>query len=114
GTIVGEVRSDVADEWGLPTGVMLAQGCHDVNCAAYGAGASGTGVACLISGSYENILVPSDKLPTASMLTRGLSVMPHPGSAGLSTLAVHPTGNAVLNWARDLTGTSIKAMEKVL
>lgn len=114
GSLVGELSPDVAAEWDLPAGVLVAQGCHDVNCAAYGAGASDVGVACLISGSYENILVPTDKLPTTTMLLKGLSVMPHPGAAGLSVLAVHPTGNAVLNWGRSLTHTSIGDVERVL
>jgi xylulokinase len=48
------------------------------------------------------------------MLLKGLSVMPQPGEAGLSIIAVHPTGNAVLNWARSLTGESIEAVENAL
>jgi xylulokinase len=48
------------------------------------------------------------------MLLKGLSVMPQPCEAGLSVIAVHPTGNAVLNWARDLTGASIEAVEDAL
>ncbi len=111
GAVIGELQCKVADAWGLPAGVQVAQGCHDLNCAAYGAGATEVGTACLVSGSYENILVPTDKLPTATMLLKGLSAMPHPGSAGLSVIAVHPTGSAVLNWARHLVEISIEAVE---
>jgi len=114
GTIVGELKSEVASEWNLPRGVVAAQGCHDLNCAAYGAGACDNGVAFLVSGSYENVLVVTDKLPTAPMLLRGLSVMPQPCSAGLSVIAVHPTGNAVLNWARQLLGVEIAEMDSFL
>lgn len=114
GSVVGEVKPDVAADWGLPAGVQVAQGCHDLNCAAYGAGVYEIGTVCLVSGSYENILIPTDKLPTASMLLRGLSVMPQPCEAGLSIIAVHPTGNAVLNWARDLVDVSIEAAESAL
>jgi xylulokinase len=91
--------------------VQVAQGCHDLNCAAYGAGVTEIGTVCLVSGSYENILIPTDKLPTATMLLKGLSIMPHPGRAGLSVIAVHPTGSAVLNWARDLASISIERVE---
>jgi xylulokinase len=98
----------------LPRNVVVAQGCHDLNCAALGAGVSEIGTVCLVSGSYENILVPTDRLPTASMLLKGLSVMPQPCEAGLSVIAVHPTGNAVLNWARHLAGASIEAVEDSL
>jgi xylulokinase len=114
GAVIGEVKPDVADDWGLPPGVMVAQGCHDSNCAAYGAGVYQIGTACLVSGTYENILVPTDRLPTASMLLKGLSVMPQPCTAGLSVIAVHPTGSAVLNWARALTGVSIEEVESEL
>ena len=114
GSMIGEVKPEVAEEWGLPAKVMVAQGCHDLNCAAYGAGVYEIGTVCLVSGSYENILIPTDKLPTASMLLKGLSVMPQPCKAGLSVIAVHPTGNAVLNWARNLVGVSIEAVEDSL
>jgi xylulokinase len=114
GTIVGELKTDVASEWNLPPGVVVAQGCHDLNCAAYGAGVCDNGVACLVSGSYENLLVVTDQLPTAPMLLRGLSVMPQPGKAGRSVIAVHPTGNAVLNWARQLLALDIDEMDAFL
>lgn len=111
GAQIGELKASLAREWGFPSGVIVAQGCHDLNCAAYGAGVYQVGTLCLVSGSYENILVPTQQLPTPGMLLRGLSVMPQPGSAGLSIIAVHPTGNAVLNWARDLTNTTIEKVE---
>jgi xylulokinase len=114
GSVIGDLKPDVAADWGLPPGVRVAQGCHDLNCAAYGAGVYEIGTVCLVSGSYENILIPTDKLPTPSMLLKGLSVMPQPCQAGLSVIAVHPTGNAVLNWARDLVDTPIETVEDVL
>lgn len=40
--------------------------------------------------------------------------MPQPCEAGLSVIAVHPTGNALLNWARRLANISIDAVEKEL
>ena len=114
GCVIDELNADLAVDWGLPKGVMVAQGCHDLNCAAYGAGVYQVGTVCLVSGSYENILIPTDQPPTPNMLLKGLSVMPQPCKAGLSVIAVHPTGNAVLNWARDLTGVSIEAVEQAL
>jgi xylulokinase len=114
GSVIGQLRPQIAEDWGLPAGIVVAQGCHDLNCAALGAGVSDIGTVCLVSGSYENILIPTDRLPKASMLLKGLSVMPQPCEAGLSVIAVHPTGSAVLNWARELVGTSIEAMEDAL
>jgi sugar (pentulose or hexulose) kinase len=48
------------------------------------------------------------------MLRRGLSVMPQPCKAGLSVIAVHPTGTAVLNWSRDLVNLSIPDLDTAL
>lgn len=110
-SVIGVIKPQVAADWGLPPQVQLVLGGHDVNCAAIGAGVSEIGAACLISGSYENLLVMTTQPPTAAMLARGLSVMPHPGQAGFAALAVCPTGNAVLNWARNLVGLSIEAVE---
>ncbi len=113
-SIIGTVKPQVAEQWGISPRVQLALGGHDVNCAAVGAGVSEPGTACLISGSYENMLVMSQALPTPDMLLKGLSVMPHPGSAGYSVLVVCPTGNAVLNWARDMVGVGIDEIEEDL
>lgn len=113
-SVIGEIKSEVAEEWGISPRVKLTMGGHDVNCAAVGAGVTESGTACLISGSYENLLVMTKAAPTSNMLLKGLSVMPHPGEAGYSALAVCPTGNAVLNWARDLVDISIEEVEEQL
>ena len=68
----------------------------------------------MISGSYENLMVMTSQPPNDRMLLRGLSVMPHPGEAGFAVLAVCPTGNAVLNWSRNLLGLSIEEVEIIL
>jgi xylulokinase len=107
GAVVGEVLPEVAALWGLPRGALLANGSMDLNCCALGVGVSALGTACMVSGSYENLLIPTTSPPSASMLLRGLSVTPHPGETGLSIFAICPTGNAVLNWARDLLHLSI-------
>ncbi|MBT7455153.1 MAG: hypothetical protein HN796_14765, partial [Gemmatimonadetes bacterium] len=112
--VIGEIDPQAATEWGLPPRVQLALGGLDVNCAAIGAGVVELGSACLVSGSYENLLAVTGDPPAAGMLRKGLSVMPHPGEAGLSALAVCPTGNAVLNWARSLVGVSIGGVEDQL
>lgn len=114
GEVVGELKTQLRREWGMPAGVVVGQGCHDLNCAAYGAGVHEVGTACLVSGSYENVLVPTDRLPTEDMLVRGLSVMPQPCKAGRSIIAVHPTGNSVLNWIRELVKAPISDMERKL
>jgi xylulokinase len=111
GTVVGEIKPALAAEWGLPQGTILANGSMDLNCSALGIGVTELGDACLVSGSYENMLIPTSKPPSASMLLRGLSVTPHPCSTGLSLYAICPTGNAVLNWAREQYKLTIEEVE---
>ncbi|NPV69638.1 MAG: hypothetical protein HPY55_03190 [Firmicutes bacterium] len=107
GTAIGPVLRRVSDELGLPSDLVIVSGGHDLNCAGIGAGASRLGTACLISGSYENMLIPTTQFPTPSMLLRGLSITPHFGRIERSVYAICPTGNAVLNWARDTVSLSI-------
>jgi xylulokinase len=111
GTVIGAVKRDLADAWGIPPDAKVAVGAHDVSCAAIGAGVSELGTACLISGSYENLLIPTADPPTATMLLKGLSVTPHPGQTGLLVYAISPTGNAILNWARSLLDVPIEDLE---
>lgn len=114
GSIIGKVERELGDEWGIFPDVEVAVGGHDVSCAAIGAGVSEKGTACLISGSYENLLIPTVDFPTATMLLRGLSVTPHPGKTGLLIYAISPTGTAILNWARNLLDVSIEELDSKL
>lgn len=114
GELIGDVRPAVAEEWGLPPGVKLANGALDLNCCALGVGVTAVETACMVSGSYENLLIPTADFPTSPMLQRGLSVNPHPSKTGLAIFAVCPTGNMVLNWARDRLGLSIEELNETL
>lgn len=114
GTVIDTVLPSVAKETGLPTDLKIVVGGHDMNCAGVGGGASRIGTVCLISGSYENMLIPTDQYATPSMLLRGLSVNPHIGRIERSLYAVCPTGNAVLNWARDLHKVTIADLTEQL
>jgi sugar (pentulose or hexulose) kinase len=89
-------------------------GTSDLNGAALGAGVTSVGEICLASGSFENLLIATSDLPSETMLMRGLSITPHPGSARRAIWAICPTGTAVLNWARNLMGVSIEALDAQL
>jgi xylulokinase len=110
GEVIDIINPLTAEKLGLPKDLKVIVGGHDMNCAGIGAGASCLGSACLISGSYENVLIPTVAYPTASMLLRGLSVTPHLGKIERSIYAICPTGNAVLNWARDITKVPINEL----
>ena len=111
GTPVASILPDVARELGLPASLMIVCGGHDLNCAALGSGVNRLGLACLISGSYENMLIPTLQFPTVSLLEKGFSITPHFGEMERSIYAICPTGNAALNWARDTVNLSITDAE---
>jgi xylulokinase len=83
----------------------------DLTCAAVGLGILEQGAAALVSGSFENLLIPTASSPTPSLLLRGLSVTPHPGPSGYAVLALSPTGTMVLNWVRRLLDVSIEELD---
>jgi len=114
GTAVAEVKKEVTDDWGFSQPLKFAVGASDINCAALGAGVSAVGDAALVSGSFENMLIPTDEFPTATMLLRGLSVTAQPGISKHTVWAICPTGTAVLNWARNLLNISIKELDAML
>jgi xylulokinase len=114
GAPIDKISAKVADKLGLPHDLVIVNGGHDLNCAGVGSGSSVMGSACLISGSYENMLIPTDQFPTPSMLLRGLSITPHLGKIERSVYAICPTGNAVLNWVRDLVKISIEELSEKL
>ncbi|MCL1896364.1 MAG: FGGY family carbohydrate kinase [Clostridiales bacterium] len=114
GTPVAPIMPKVAEELGLPASLMVVCGGHDLNCAALGSGVSRLGIACLVSGSLENMLIPTLKFPTAPLLEKGFSITPNFGEMERSIYAICPTGNAVLNWARDTVSLSIADAEALL
>ncbi len=111
GAVIGKIRREVAKDLSLPPEVLLAVGGADTSCSALGTGVYEIGTGCLVSGSYENIVIPTDQYPTATMLLRGLSVTPYPNESGLSVYAISPTGTAILDWARNLVGMPVVELD---
>ncbi|UCB46841.1 MAG: hypothetical protein JSV25_05320 [Spirochaetota bacterium] len=114
GSIIGDVKKEIAEDWGISTPLKMAVGASDLNSAALGAGVSVVGDACLVSGTFENQLIATDELPTTTMLLRGLSVTAHPGKSRHAIWAICPTGTAVLNWARNLMNISLDDLDAAL
>lgn len=102
------LRRGVSKQLGLNEGVKLGVGANDVICCALGSGVSEAGTGCLISGSWEDILLPVEYSPEASRLTEmGVSIGPFPGKARMAIYALNPTGNAAMNWARGLVNFNL-------
>jgi len=115
GTIVGPLRSDVTATLGLKNNVELAVGANDCVCSVLGAGVSEVGTACMISGSWENILLPVASQPqTSDLINAGVSIGPYPGLASWMIYGLSPTGNAALNWIRSLVNAKLDETESSL
>jgi xylulokinase len=115
GTIIDQLRSDVSANLGLKNQVDVAVGANDAVCSVLGAGVSKVGTGCLISGSWENLLLPVSAQPPAStLISTGVSIGPYPGKASWMVYCLSPTGNAALNWVRNLVNVKMEEMETLL
>ncbi len=94
--------------------MKIAVGCFDASSAALGAGASDAGVGGLVSGAWEDLIVPTSRPPDAEILRSGLSLGPHPGNAGLAAFALSPNGTSVIDWARSLMKVSLPELKAEL
>ncbi len=109
GNTIGNLRKDVSTQLGLREDVKLGVGANDCVCCVLGSGVSEIGTGCLISGSWEDILLPVESSPHASKLIQmGVSIGPFPGKAGMVIYALNPTGNAAMNWARGVVNFQVE------
>ena len=104
----------IAEDLGLPPGVLLATGGMDASCATLGIGVAKEGMINLISGSYENMIIPTTMLPTPELLLNGMSIMTHLGNIKHCAFIISPTGNALLNWARATVNITYGEVEREL
>jgi xylulokinase len=112
GTAELAVLTPVAAQLGLPEELRIAVGAFDASCAALGAGASETGIAALLCGSWEGLVVPAQ--PPAMVLElaeRAMSLGPHPGQSGFAVFALSPNGTTVVDWGRELTSIPLAGLE---
>lgn len=105
GTIVGEVSHKVAEELGLPKGILLVSGGHDQPCAALGAGVIKAGMAVDGLGTTECI-TPAFNHPIISqiMADASFACVPHVIKDMYVTYAFTFTSGSMLKWYRDNFG----------
>lgn len=115
GEIIGTVPREISRGLGFTNDVELAVGANDAVCALLGTGVSQIGTGGLISGSWENILLPvAEQLPPSVLVNAGVSIGPYPGKASWMVYGLSPTGSATLNWARDLVNVKLDDEESML
>ena len=109
GTAVGVIPERVADDLGLPSGVVVATGAHDQIASAVGAGANTDGSSINTTGTVECVTVAfqnePDNEPDLEALRQNNLCLYHHGEPGLwCSLAFNFTGGVLFRWYRDQFG----------
>jgi len=105
GTAVGPIRDAVAEELGLPRGVLAVTGGHDQPCGALGAGIGTAGIAVDATGTVECITPVFDRpVLTPAMRDNNYCCYHHVVTGLYATLAFNFTGGSLLRWYRDTLG----------
>ena len=109
GTAIGEVSPKIADELGLPKGVVGVTGGHDQPCGALGAGIIHEGDVMDATGTVECI-TPAFNEPVINeqMIAGNFACYPHVVDGMYVTLGFVSSGGVILRWFRD-TLTQVEA-----
>jgi xylulokinase len=105
GTAVGVVPDAIAEELGLPRGVIGAVGGHDQPCGALGAGISRPGLAMDATGTVECVTPIFDRPVLSDSMRESNYCCYHHVVPGLyASIAFNFTGGSLLRWYRDTLG----------
>ncbi len=106
GTAVDVIPERVADDLGLPRGVVVATGAHDQIASAVGAGATSNGSSVNTTGTVECVTVAFQNEPDLERLRSSNLCLYHHGEPGLwCSLAFNFTGGVLFRWYRDQFGS---------
>lgn len=113
GSIVGEVRGDIAQALGLKPTTLVVAGGHDQACAALGAGILSPNQAVDGIGTVECITpVYTKPVLNSNMLESQFNCAPHVINGLYVTYAFNFTGGSILKWYRDYLGQSAQLRAK--
>ena len=105
GEAVGQIRSEISMELGLPRGVILVAGGHDQPCAALGAGVIKSNIAVDGLGTTECITPAFDRpMICEAMAKNSFACVPHVIKDMYVTYAFTFTSGSLLKWYRDNFG----------
>jgi xylulokinase len=113
-TPIGPILPAMAEELGLPSGVLVVTGAWDAFAAAVGAGGVDPGVVALACGTWHSFTVPVRTGWQPELVREGMNICPHPGPTGFGILSTNPNGMSVIDWARELMNVSIPDLEAAL
>jgi xylulokinase len=102
GTVVGTIADAVAEEIGLPRGIVVATGGHDQPAGALGAGILESGEAVYATGTVDCICpIYKTYSVTEQTVAGNLCCYPSCVSGLYASIAFNFTGGSLLKWYRD-------------
>jgi xylulokinase len=102
GTPVGEMRPDLAEEWGLRNRPLVVTGGHDQACGALGVGLVRPGLSLVSTGTAEVVEVALASPALTEPLRRGnISVYAHTVPGLYLAMTLNHSGGLLLRWFRD-------------
>ena len=105
GEVVGEINPSLADDLGLPHGVLLVAGGHDQTCAALGAGVVEENIAIDSHGTAEVVSTAFNRLMLNDFMYNGYyPCYCHTKRDMYFTFSLNHIGGILLKWYRDTLG----------
>jgi xylulokinase len=102
GTVVGELRLDLAAELGFPNRPLVVTGGHDQACGALGVGLTRPGLSMVSTGTAEVVEVALGELQLSAELEAGnISVYAHVVPGLYLAMTLNHSGGLILRWFRD-------------
>ncbi len=105
GTVVGTIRSELAEELGISGNAKILTGGHDGWCCALGAGMTDQKIAVNVSGSCETISVLMDgPCRETFMMESNYSCIPYIMEDTYATYGLCLTSGSIIKWFRNRLG----------
>ncbi|WP_298982538.1 FGGY-family carbohydrate kinase [Caldilinea sp.] len=105
GGVVGKLRAELKQEFGLAQDLWLVSGGHDQACAALGSGVIVPGLAMVSTGTAEVVEVAMESpTPAPALQKGGVSIYRHVVPGLYLAMTLNHSGGLVLRWFRDQFG----------
>lgn len=106
GTVIGTVKTEIAESLGLSSGVKVTPCGHDQPVGALGCGAASAGCSSYSIGTVECMCPATDRfILSDDLMSANLATYPHVLPDLYTTVAFNVTGGSVLKWVRDNLAT---------
>lgn len=103
GSIIGEVKAELVEDWGLANRPLVVTGGHDQACGALGVGLTKPGLSMVSTGTAEVVEVVLGSPALNQTLEQGnISCYAHVAPALYLAMTLNHSGGLLLRWFRDV------------